>query len=325
MSSELFVFDNFFTDPFSPSFIDNSIFQENNNFTMPTNCLIQQLPETKIDETTSFDQITSTLLSSSPPSHQFENLSLCPIGNPNFEFGDCSVKAEEFQVHFESDHFGAFQNDVKLMQRSFSSNCFDNNNNNNNEKQSFSIFTPNFDSLIESTNFQTSAAISSPENSFSSGQMRRVCSTGDLQKMKTSQTRNTLSTSPLSGERTFIEEASNIKVGRYTAEERKERIHRYRAKRTQRNFNKTIKYACRKTLADNRPRVRGRFARNDEVGLEIPKTSSLTLFNRYEDEDDIWIEGVHEEEEDHQGSIGRRQLYHNFGPMTQYHQQYSSH
>lgn len=182
MSSELFVFDNFFTDPFSPSFIDNSIFQENNSFTMPTNYLIQELPENKIDEATSFDQITSTLLSSSPPSHQFENLSLYPIVNPNFEFGDYSVKAEEFpvQVQFESDHFGAFQNDVKLMQRSFSSNCFDNNNNNN-EKQSFSIFTPNFDSLIESTNFQTSAAISSPENSFSSGQMRRVCSTGDLQ------------------------------------------------------------------------------------------------------------------------------------------------
>lgn len=59
--------------------------------------------------------------------------------------------------------------------------------------------------------------------------------------MKTSQTRNNLSSSPLSGERTFIEEAANIKVGRYTAEERKERIHRYRAKRTQRNFNKTIK------------------------------------------------------------------------------------
>lgn len=47
-------------------------------------------------------------------------------------------------------------------------------------------------------------------------------------------------------------------------------------------------YACRKTLADNRPRIRGRFARNDEAGLEIPKTSS-SMFNRYEDEDDIWV------------------------------------
>ncbi|XP_060206977.1 zinc finger protein CONSTANS-LIKE 1-like [Lycium barbarum] len=318
MSSELFGFDNtFFADPFSPSFIDqhhdNNIFQDQ-NFTMPTNCLIQETP---ID-----DQIASAFLSSSPPSHQLENLSLCQVGLDGF--GDYSVKSEDFHVNFESD-FGssntlmvpqscAENHDVKLMQRSFSSNSFDNN------KPSFSIFTPQLDSLIESPNFQTPALSSPDENSFSTGQMRRVCSTGDLQ-MKTSQTRNTLSSSPLSGERTFIEEAANIKVGRYSAEERKERIHRYRAKRTQRNFNKTIKYACRKTLADNRPRIRGRFARNDEAGIEIPKT---TIFNRFEDEDDLWIEGVHEEEEN-QGSKGRRQFYHNFGSMTQYHQQYSSH
>ncbi|KAJ8526949.1 hypothetical protein K7X08_029426 [Anisodus acutangulus] len=280
---------------------------------MSTNCLIQETPN---------DQIA--LLSSSPPSHQLENLSLCQVGLDGF--GDYSIKSEEFQVNFESD-FGdsntllvpqscGENDDVKLMQRSFSSNSFDNN------KPSFSIFTPQFDSLIESPNLQTPAISSPDENSFSSGHMRRVCSTGDLQKMKTSQTRNTLSSSPLSVERTFIEEAANIRVGRYSAEERKERIHRYRAKRTQRNFNKTIKYACRKTLADNRPRIRGRFARNDEAGVEIPKT---TMFNRFEDEDDLWIEGVHEEEEDHQGAIGKRQFYHSFGSIPQYHQQYSSH
>lgn len=33
----------------------------------------------------------------------------------------------------------------------------------------------------------------------------------------------------------------NLKVGRYSAEERKERISKYRAKRSQRNFNRTIK------------------------------------------------------------------------------------
>ena len=36
-------------------------------------------------------------------------------------------------------------------------------------------------------------------------------------------------------------EEPNFKVGRYSAEERKERISKYRAKRSQRNFNKTIK------------------------------------------------------------------------------------
>ncbi|KAK4365403.1 hypothetical protein RND71_016761 [Anisodus tanguticus] len=244
---------------------------------------------TNLIQETPIDQIA--LLSSSSPSHQLENLSLCQVGLDGF--GDYAIKSEEFQVNFETD-FGASNtlmvaqscgenNDVKLMQRSFSSNSFDNN------KPSFSIFTPQFDSLIEFPNFQTPALSSPDEKSFSSGHMRRACSTGDLQKMKTSQTRNTLSSSPLSGERTFIEEAANIKVGRYSAEERKERIHR--------------------------------FARNDEAGIEIPKT---TMFNRFEDEDDLWIEGVHEEEED-QGSIGKRQFYDSFGSMPQYHQQYSSH
>lgn len=36
-------------------------------------------------------------------------------------------------------------------------------------------------------------------------------------------------------------EEPNIKVGRYSEEERKERILRYLKKRNQRNFNKTIK------------------------------------------------------------------------------------
>ncbi|XVF13088.1 hypothetical protein REPUB_Repub08aG0177900 [Reevesia pubescens] len=88
-----------------------------------------------------------------------------------------------------------------------------------------------------------------------------------------------------------MEEAS-FKVGRYNPEERQERISKYRAKRNQRNFNKTIKYACRKTLADNRPRIRGRFARNDET-VEIPKVACST---RDEDEDDLWA--LHEMEDE---------------------------
>ncbi|EPS67327.1 hypothetical protein M569_07448, partial [Genlisea aurea] len=49
-----------------------------------------------------------------------------------------------------------------------------------------------------------------------------------------------------------------------SAEERRTKIHRYINKRNHRNFAKRIKYACRKALADSRPRVRGRFAKNDE-------------------------------------------------------------
>ncbi|XP_022964531.1 uncharacterized protein LOC111464531 isoform X1 [Cucurbita moschata] len=58
---------------------------------------------------------------------------------------------------------------------------------------------------------------------------------------------------------------SSFKVGKLSVEERKEKIHRYMKKRNERNFSKKIKYACRKTLADSRPRVRGRFAKNDEL------------------------------------------------------------
>ncbi|KAL6614208.1 hypothetical protein ACP70R_036478 [Stipagrostis hirtigluma subsp. patula] len=70
------------------------------------------------------------------------------------------------------------------------------------------------------------------------------------------------------------------KVGRYSAEERKERIERYRVKRHQRNFNKKITYACRKTLADSRPRVKGRFARNGEAEAEADEREASE--NSYE-------------------------------------------
>ncbi|KAI3408728.1 CCT domain-containing protein, partial [Psidium guajava] len=68
-------------------------------------------------------------------------------------------------------------------------------------------------------------------------------------------------------EERFPEEC-NLKVGRYSVEERKHRILRYLKKRNERNFNKTIKYACRKSLADRRVRVRGRFARNSNSCAE---------------------------------------------------------
>ncbi|KAJ4898129.1 activator of spomin::LUC2 [Raphanus sativus] len=62
-----------------------------------------------------------------------------------------------------------------------------------------------------------------------------------------------------------IQSEPNTKVGRYSVEERKNRIMRYLKKKNQRNFTKTIKYVCRKTLADRRVRVRGRFARNNDT------------------------------------------------------------
>ncbi|XP_059653037.1 zinc finger protein CONSTANS-LIKE 5-like [Cornus florida] len=89
------------------------------------------------------------------------------------------------------------------------------------------------------------------------------------------------SSTPLASEISSLED-STFKVGKLSVEQRKEKIHRYMKKRNERNFSKKIKYACRKTLADSRPRVRGRFAKNDEFG-ENPRT---TCSNHEEDTDE---------------------------------------
>ncbi|WOL20330.1 hypothetical protein Cni_G29135 [Canna indica] len=105
---------------------------------------------------------------------------------------------------------------------------------------------------------------------FNTAPARRVYSTGDLQGL------NGL---PAAGENQIHnqEEGSiSSKAVRYSSDERKERIERYRSKRNQRNFHKKITYACRKTLADSRPRVRGRFARNGETeaGASVTETEA---------------------------------------------------
>lgn len=42
-------------------------------------------------------------------------------------------------------------------------------------------------------------------------------------------------------------------------------IARYREKRLRRTFDKTIRYQTRKNYAETRPRIKGRFARKDEL------------------------------------------------------------
>lgn len=96
------------------------------------------------------------------------------------------------------------------------------------------------------------------------------------------------SESPLSNENSIIIESMS-RACRYSPEEKKERIERYRSKRTQRNFNKKIKYACRKTLADSRPRIRGRFARNDEIEKNPQVQWSHIGGEEDEEDDDNWI------------------------------------
>uniref|UniRef100_A0A1J3H3Y6 Zinc finger protein CONSTANS-LIKE 5 n=1 Tax=Noccaea caerulescens TaxID=107243 RepID=A0A1J3H3Y6_NOCCA len=50
-----------------------------------------------------------------------------------------------------------------------------------------------------------------------------------------------------------------------TSEDRREKLSRYRNKKSRRNFRHKVKYACRKALADSQPRIRGRFAKTEEM------------------------------------------------------------
>ncbi|CAI9756646.1 unnamed protein product [Fraxinus pennsylvanica] len=58
-------------------------------------------------------------------------------------------------------------------------------------------------------------------------------------------------------------------IGSCTSEGRKEKLSRYWSKKSKRNFDRKIKYACRKALADSQPRIWGRFAKTEEI--DTPK------------------------------------------------------
>ncbi|XP_020239785.1 uncharacterized protein LOC109818663 [Cajanus cajan] len=87
--------------------------------------------------------------------------------------------------------------------------------------------------------------------------MRRAFSEGDIKTLSNGNTN--IGQSPR--ERTFL--PSNC-----TSEERQEKLSRYRNKKTKRNFGRKIKYACRKALADSQPRIRGRFAKTEELDVK---------------------------------------------------------
>ncbi|KAK7320847.1 hypothetical protein VNO77_30698 [Canavalia gladiata] len=87
--------------------------------------------------------------------------------------------------------------------------------------------------------------------------MRRAFSEGDIKTL--SNGNMNVGQSPL--ERTFL-------LSNCTSEERREKLSRYRNKKTKRNFGRKIKYACRKALADSQPRIRGRFAKTEELDVK---------------------------------------------------------
>lgn len=68
----------------------------------------------------------------------------------------------------------------------------------------------------------------------------------------------------------YMSASSGNKTGSaMTAIDRQARVIRYREKRKNRRFEKTIRYASRKAYAETRPRIKGRFAKRTEVEAEM--------------------------------------------------------
>ncbi|KAK4260599.1 hypothetical protein QN277_003692 [Acacia crassicarpa] len=288
MSSDLYAFEAAFHTSSTSEFLPNG--SHDLPFLSYAPCYFP-LNKKEPEESSSLDPFSPSFLFS-PPGSFLQNLSfhhhsktiLPDLPNPETELKNSSVldnNIEESNIfpswdcshnqNMVSQSYNNIDSEAQfIMQRTFSSKSFDG-------KPSF-LFQPH----PYETSFIQNQSLTSPDQTFFIPQMRRVCSTGDLQNIQETQTSNT--------------EETSFKIGRYSAQERKERISKYRAKRSQRNFNKTIKYTCRKRLADNRPRIRGRFARNDEtIEIANPKAPFST---RDEGEDVFWIEGLNEEAED---------------------------
>ncbi|KAI5391031.1 uncharacterized protein LOC127105318 [Lathyrus oleraceus] len=153
----------------------------------------------------------------------------------------------------------------RLMQRSISSHSLQKNHGPHRHHNPFSSL---FAELLDTDNCP----------------VRRVYSAGDIQRVHGMQQYYHQSDSPLSAESSMIIEQMSRPASPYSPQEKKVRIERYKSKRNQRNYNKKIKYVCRKTLADSRPRIRGRFAKNDEIVMNPP--SQWNHNNGEEIEDD---------------------------------------
>jgi hypothetical protein len=162
---------SFFSDSF-PFFNTEVTSQQNSNPSLFDESLIPS----------SLDPFSPSFFSFSPPTEIFHPQTNNNNNNGSFSSFDLSeVKNEESQMsidyynnynnnsntQFLPHSYSGVENVSKYMQRSFSSNSF--------EKKPNLLFQTHQDNLIDSSKFQRHD-LSSPETN-----LRRVCSTGDLQ------------------------------------------------------------------------------------------------------------------------------------------------
>ncbi|XP_057957095.1 zinc finger protein CONSTANS-LIKE 4 [Malania oleifera] len=66
-----------------------------------------------------------------------------------------------------------------------------------------------------------------------------------------------------------LSESSANQPAQVSGMDREARVLRYREKRKNRKFEKTIRYASRKAYAETRPRIKGRFAKRSEIQVDV--------------------------------------------------------
>ena len=74
----------------------------------------------------------------------------------------------------------------------------------------------------------------------------------------------------------FLNGNTNKKIGPLTIEERQAKIEKYKKKREIRIWGKRIKYDCRKKVAEERPRYKGKFVSKPLKEKTIKKSSKKT-------------------------------------------------
>ncbi|XP_021893456.1 zinc finger protein CONSTANS-LIKE 4 [Carica papaya] len=68
-------------------------------------------------------------------------------------------------------------------------------------------------------------------------------------------------------------ESGNQTAAQLSSADREARVLRYREKRKNRKFEKTIRYASRKAYAEMRPRIKGRFAKRTDIEVDADRNS----------------------------------------------------